>query len=149
MIALFDLRGNLSSPYKIIETKSSLERFDKPHESKVACTWLRRLFPRGNSLIFFRTPPLKSQKNHIQNHKITRKITCRKHQKSQITDKLLKNHTKNSLEITRITKITERKSCDFKITKITYAVLRSDLPLDYFSADGMILRDLYLILQMV
>ena len=44
MIALFDLRGNLSSPYKIIETKSSLERFDKPHESKVACTWLRRLF---------------------------------------------------------------------------------------------------------
>ena len=44
MIALSDLRGNLSSPYKIIETKSSLERFDKPHESKVACTWLRRLF---------------------------------------------------------------------------------------------------------
>ena len=46
--------------------------------------------PRGNSLIFFRslrTPPLKSQKNHIQNHKITRKITYRKHQKSQITEK--------------------------------------------------------------
>ena len=84
---------------------------------------------RGNSQIFFRTPPLKSQKNHIQNHKITRKIAYRKHQKSQITDKLLKNHTKKSLEITKITKNHREKSCDFKITKITYAILRSDSPL--------------------
>ena len=59
---------------------------------------------RGNSLIFFRTPSLKSQKNHIQNHKIIRKITYRKHQKSQITEKLLKNHAKKLLEITKITK---------------------------------------------
>ena len=66
------------------------------------------------------------KKNHIQNRKITRKITNRKHQKSQITEKLLKNHTKTSLESQ---KITEKKSCDFKITKITYATLRSDLPL--------------------
>ena len=65
--------------------------------------------PRGNSLIFFRTPPLKSQKNHIlksQNHK---KITSRKHQKSQITEKLLKNQTKKSLEITKITKKLQKK----------------------------------------
>ena len=44
MIALFDLVGNLSSPYKIIETNSSLERFNKPYESKIACMPLRRLF---------------------------------------------------------------------------------------------------------
>ena len=39
MIALFDSIGNLSSPYKIIETNSSLERFNKPYERKIACTW--------------------------------------------------------------------------------------------------------------
>ena len=44
MIPLFDPKVNLSSPYKIIETNSSLERFDKPYEGKVACTLLRRLF---------------------------------------------------------------------------------------------------------
>ena len=84
---------------------------------------------RGNSLIFFRTPSLKSQKKSHKNHKITRKITYRKKQKSQITRKLLKNHTKKSLEITKKTKNHRKKSCDFKITKITYAILRSDLPL--------------------
>ena len=40
MITLFDSIGNLSSPYKIIETNSSLERFNKLHESKIACTRL-------------------------------------------------------------------------------------------------------------
>ena len=74
---------------------------------------------------------MKSQKNHIQNHKITRKITYRKHQISLITEKLLKNHTKKSTEITKITKNHREKSCDFKITKITYAILRSDLPLGF------------------
>ena len=44
MIALFDSIGNLSSSYKIIETNSSLERFNKPYERKIACTQLRRLF---------------------------------------------------------------------------------------------------------
>ena len=88
--------------------------------------------PRGNPLIFFRTPPLKSQKNHIQIHKVTRKITNRKHQKSQIIEKLLKNHTEKSLEITKITKHHRKKSCDFKITKISYAILRSYLPLGLF-----------------
>ena len=29
MIACFDSKGNISSPYKIIETDSSFERFDK------------------------------------------------------------------------------------------------------------------------
>ena len=43
-VALFDSIGNLSSSYKIIETNSSLERFNKPYESKIACTQLRRLF---------------------------------------------------------------------------------------------------------
>ena len=71
--------------------------------SSFSCTVMLQL-PRGNSLIFFRTPSLKSQKNHTQNHKIIRKITYGKHPKSQITEKLLKNHTKKSLEITKITK---------------------------------------------
>ena len=34
---------------------------------------------RGKSLIFFRTPPLKSQKNHIQKSQNRNKITSRKH----------------------------------------------------------------------
>ena len=38
MIFLSDSKGKLSSPYKIIETNSSMERFDKPYERKVACT---------------------------------------------------------------------------------------------------------------
>ena len=42
---------------------------------------LKLTLPRGKSLIFFRTPPLKSQKNHIQ--------------KSQNTEKLLKITRKN------------------------------------------------------
>ena len=58
---------------------------------------------------FFRTPPLKSQKNHMQNHKITKKIKYGKHRKSQITEKLLKNHTNESLEITKITKNQRKK----------------------------------------
>ena len=73
--------------------------------------------PEGQFTDFFRTPPSKSQRNHIQNHKITRKITCRKHQKSQITEKLLENHTKKSLEITKSTKNHRKKSCDFKSQK--------------------------------
>ena len=54
----------------------------------------RNCYPRGKSLIFFRTPPLKPQK--IAN-KITKskKITYKKHQKSQITEKLLKITRKN------------------------------------------------------
>ena len=34
-----------------------------------------------------------TKKITLQNHKIT--MTCKTHQKSQITGKLLKNHTKN------------------------------------------------------
>ena len=59
---------------------------------------------RGNSLIFFSYTFLEiTKKSHTksQNHK---KNHILKHQKSQITEKLLKNHTKKSLEITKITK---------------------------------------------
>ena len=42
MIAVFDSM-DVTSSYKIIETNSSLERFDKLHESRVACTRMRRL----------------------------------------------------------------------------------------------------------
>ena len=87
---------------------------------------------RGKSLIFFHTPSLKPQKITYKNHK---KITYRKHQKSQITEKLLKNHIKKSLESTKITKKSQKKSCDFKITEIMYTFLRSDLPLGYSSMD--------------
>ena len=84
---------------------------------------------RGKSLIFFsytfleitkksHTKITKSQKNHIQMD-----------QKSQIIEKLLKNRKKKSLKITKITKNHRKKSCDSKITQITYAILRSDLPL--------------------
>ena len=48
MIVLFDLIGNLPLPYKIIETNSSLERFDKPYEGKVPCT--QSLLVRGFSV---------------------------------------------------------------------------------------------------
>lgn len=45
MIDVFDLKGSVTlSPYKIIETNSTFERFDKLYESKVVCTRLRRLF---------------------------------------------------------------------------------------------------------
>ena len=86
---------------------------------------------RGKSLIFFRTPPSKSQKNHIQKSQNHKKITYRKHQKSQITENVLKNDTTKSLKCTKIAKKSQKKSCDFKITKITYAILRSDLPLGH------------------
>ena len=73
----------------------------------------RKHVSSGNLLIFFRTPPLKSQKNYIQGHKITRKITYSKHQKSQITEKLLKNHMKKSLKITEKNHVISKsqKSC--------------------------------------
>ena len=48
-------------------------------------------FTRGNSLIFFRTPSLKSQKNHIQNHKIT-KSQEKSHTESTKNHKSLKNY---------------------------------------------------------
>ena len=35
MIASLNSKGNLSSPYVIIETNSSLERFGKPYKRKV------------------------------------------------------------------------------------------------------------------
>ena len=44
MIALLYSRGNLSSPYKIIETNPSLVRLDKPYESNVACARMKRQF---------------------------------------------------------------------------------------------------------
>ena len=82
-------------------------------DSKVGC-FSRSLLvaygrTRGKSLIFFRTPPLKSRKNHIQKSQNHKKITYRKHQKSQITENLLKSHKKKSLESTKIAKkITEK-----------------------------------------
>ena len=44
MIILLDSKGNLLSTYKVIKTNSSLERFGRRYESKVACMRLRRLF---------------------------------------------------------------------------------------------------------
>ena len=70
---------------------------------------------------FFRTPSLKSQTNHKQ------KSHMQEAQKPQITEKLLKYDTKS--KITKITKKSQKKSCNFKITKDTFAKLRSDLPL--------------------
>ena len=84
----------------------------------------------GQITDFLRTPPSKSQKNHIQKSQNHKKITHRKHKKSQITENLLKNHTKKSLKSNKIAKKSQKKSCDFKITNITYAILRSHLPLD-------------------
>ena len=85
--------------------------------------------PRGKSLIFFSYTSLEITKKSLTKISKSQKITYGKHQKSQITEKLLKNHTKKSLKITRIITKSQNKSCDFKITKITYAILRNDLPL--------------------
>ena len=64
-----------------------------------------------------------TKKSHI-------KITYRKHQKSQITEKLPKNHTKKSLKVSKITKKSQKNHVISKSHKSrTYAVLRSDLPL--------------------
>ena len=85
------------------------------------------LRPRGKSLTFFRTSSLKSQKSHMQksqNHELNH---MQKAKKPQITEKLLKNHTKKSLKSQKKSKKkSQKKSCD---SKITYAILRSDLPL--------------------
>ena len=89
--------------------KSLCSYFSSPNsllENEEGKSWaFKRIFMRGAiHWFFFVHLPWNHKKNHIQNHKITRKITYRKHQKSQITEKLLKNHTKKSLEITKITK---------------------------------------------
>ena len=98
---------------------------------KISCKKMDTV--EGQITDFFHTPSLKPQKITYKNHK---KITYRKHQKSQITEKLLKNHIKKSLESTKINKKNHRrKSCDFKITKIMYTFMRSDLPLGYSSMD--------------
>ena len=105
---------------------------------KPAFSFLLTAFYRGaNHWFFFRTPSLKSRKNHMQKSQNHRKITY----------KSIKNHksSKNYWKITRKThwksqksqKNHRKKSCDSKITKITYAILRSDLPIAFYLLDAV------------
>ena len=68
--------------------------------------------PRGKSLVFF---------VHLE-------ITKKSHKSLKIAEKSHEKITKS----TKITKNHRKKSCYSKITKITYAIFRSDVPLGLF-----------------
>ena len=79
---------------------------------------------------FFVHLPGNNKKITYQNHKITKKS----HTQSTKNHKSLKNYgkiTRKSLQKSiKSLKNHRRRSCDFKIIKFTYAILRSDLPLE-------------------
>ena len=83
---------------------------------------------RGKSLFFFVHLPWNHKKIAYKNHKITKKSHTdnTKNQKSLKTYRKITR--KNHLQALKSQKNHRKKSCDFKITKITHAILRSDLP---------------------
>ena len=89
---------------------SSYKKFLYPHFIFKLLSFKCLHGDEGQFTDFFSYTSHEFTKKSNTNHKITRKITYRKHQQSQITDKLVTNHTKKSLEITKITKKSQKKN---------------------------------------
>ena len=71
---------------------------------------------------------LEITKKHVLNHKITNKSLAKSTKKCKSQRNYKKSHKKSLKNITKILNY-RRKSCDLKISKVTYAFLRSDLRL--------------------